>query len=238
MVNIKKNPYYKLDEAADRAKQRAVANSRKTILNAGDDDQQITLALQGVLDDPSIRPYYHRIIGNRNSEAAQVGIQAVQGMRTLVDIVAKNEGSGGRSKQCRSLLQTIVMCLMSGVEDPVSKNAILRQILPSLSRGAAYRLMDKAGEKRKRLEAEELSEFKMVEEEENRCKYTFYEKEALINWMCDNLYTRQSPNAKDTIRKRDINSELESCKSVIMEQYRPYSNLSLHTCSLYIVKTI
>ena len=74
-----------------------------------------------------------------------------------------------------------------------------------------------------------MSEFKTVEEEENRCKYTVYEKEALINWMCDNLYTRQSPNEKDTTRKRDINSELESCKSMIMEQYRPYSNLSLHT---------
>ena len=91
------------------------------------------------------------------------------------------------------------MCLMSGVEDPVSKNAILCQILPSRSRDAAYRLMDKTGRKRKQLEAEELLEFKMAEEEENRCKYTFYEKEALLNWMCDNLYTGQSPNAKDTI---------------------------------------
>ena len=58
---------------------------------------------------------------------------------------------------------------MSDVEDPVSKDAIFCQILPSLSRGAVYRLMDKAGKKRKRLEAEELLEFKMVEEEEYRC---------------------------------------------------------------------
>ena len=47
----------------------------------------------------------------------------------------------------------------------------------------------------------------MVEEEDERCKYKEEEIEAMLNWMCDNLYTRQSPSARDTIRKRDINSE-------------------------------
>ena len=40
----KNNPHFKLDEAADRAMQRAVTSNRNTILDAGDDDQ-ITLAL-------------------------------------------------------------------------------------------------------------------------------------------------------------------------------------------------
>ena len=47
------------------AMMRAVANNRKTILEAGDDDQ-ITLALQGVFDLPNICSYYHRIVAGRN----------------------------------------------------------------------------------------------------------------------------------------------------------------------------
>ena len=145
------------------------------------------------MKDSDVRPYYHRIVGDNNSEAAQVGLQAVRGMQKLVDIVAKNEGGGGRSKQCRSLLQTIVMSLMGDPDNPVSKNAIRRHILPGLSTGAAYHLMKKAGEKRKRFEESELSEFRIVEEEEEIRKYKDGEGEGLQDWMCDNLYTRVSP---------------------------------------------
>ena len=53
-----------------------------------------------------------------------------------------------------------------------------------------------------------MSEFKIVEEDEDQCKYKEKEIDALIDWMCNNIYTKQSPNAKDRIRKRDTNSEL------------------------------
>jgi len=81
-----------------------------------------------------------------------VGLQAVRGMKTLVDRGAENQGLGGRSKQCRSLLQSIVMCLMHDMDDSVSQEAIRRQILSSLSYGTAQRLMKKAGKKRKQFE--------------------------------------------------------------------------------------
>jgi len=67
--------------------------------------------------------------------------------------------------------------------------------------------MKKSGEKRKRFEMEEMSEFRMVEEEEERCKYTDKEKHDVREWMCKHLYTRMSPNKKDTIRQRDLNSK-------------------------------
>jgi hypothetical protein len=147
-------------------------------------------------------------IDNRISEKASVSAQAADGMATLVERVAQNRGSGGRSREVRSLLQTILMCVMrTKGEDSVSKEAIRRQILPSLSIKAAHRLMKKAGEKRKRFMELDLSEFKIVEEEEKRWKYSTEEIEDLRRWMCDNLYTRKSPNAKDTIRKRDLNGK-------------------------------
>ena len=39
-----------------------MVTNAKAILSNGSDDQ-ITLALQQVLDHPDIRPYYHRIVG-------------------------------------------------------------------------------------------------------------------------------------------------------------------------------
>ena len=68
--------------------------------------------------------------------------------------------------------------------------------------------MKKAGKKRKQFETKESASFKAVEEEELRCKYSTVEILALIQWMYTNIYRRQSPNKKDTVRKRDINSEM------------------------------
>ena len=63
-----------------------------------------------------------------------VGVHSVEGMRKLVERVADNRELGGRSKQCRSLLQTIVMSVMDSAGDNrCVKAAIRRQILPSLS---------------------------------------------------------------------------------------------------------
>ena len=44
------------------------------------------------------------------------------------------------------------MSVMENVDDSVSKEAICRHILPSLSEGAAHRLMTNDGQKRKRIE--------------------------------------------------------------------------------------
>ena len=129
----------------------AVKNKRTTILAAGDHDQ-ITLAFLKFLNHPDIRPFFHRIVGARDSEAMNVGLQAVCGIKTLVDREAENQGSGGQSKQCRSLLQSIAMCLMHYMDDSVSQEAIRRQIISSLSYGTAQRLMKKAGNKRKHFE--------------------------------------------------------------------------------------
>ena len=88
------NPTYKFQYTVIKARQMAVKNKRTTILAAGNHDQ-ITLALLKTLNHPYIRPFFHRIVGSRNSEAMNVGLQAVRGMKPLVDRVAENQGSGG-----------------------------------------------------------------------------------------------------------------------------------------------
>ena len=87
-------PYYAQEQAAYKAERRAVVKNRDAILSAGDSDQ-ITLALKKVLDDPSIRPYYTRIVGEKNTEAARVGMEAVEGIKTLVDTIVENKEEGG-----------------------------------------------------------------------------------------------------------------------------------------------
>ena len=74
---------------------------------SAEESDQICVALKGVLEHPTIWLYYNRIVGETNSETARLGQEAVAGMQKLIDIVAANRVNGGRSKQCRSLLQTI-----------------------------------------------------------------------------------------------------------------------------------
>ena len=173
------------------------------VQSVGDEDQ-IALALMGALEHPEIRPYMGRIVGSFNTEAAKVGLRAVDGMKSLVDLLAGKRATGGRSKQCRALLIAIAMCVTHELDDKVSKEAVIRQIFPAISRAAAQRLLKTAGKKRKRLEEEELYDFRMVDEERKRWKYT---DEIILNlrhYMCNNIYTRDSPNSKDTIRERDM----------------------------------
>lgn len=196
------NPNYNADDNAGRAKRRAVRGIVDAVQSVGDEDQ-IALALMGALEHPEIRPYMGRIVGSFNTEAAKVGLRAVDGMKSLVDLVAGKRATGGRSKQCRALLIAIAMCVTHELDDKVSKEAVIRQIFPAISRAAAQRLLKTAGKKRKRLEEEELYDFRMVDEERKRWKYT---DEIILNlrhYMCNNIYTRDSPNSKDTIRERD-----------------------------------
>lgn len=200
-------PEYNAKERADRAKQRAAKRIAKEILKVGDEDQ-ITLALLGALTSPDIKPYYKRIIGAFSTEKLAVGEVAIEGMRFIADRIAKQGSDGGRTKECRALLQAIGMCI-TGVAagKEVSKEAIIRNMFSTFPRSTAQRIMKKAGEKRKRFETEELTEFRMVEEDERRCKYSPEEIEELRAYMCDNFYTRNLPNAKDTLRERDINGK-------------------------------
>ena len=105
--SIRDEPLYKVEKSVYKAERRAVQKNKDAILSAGDDDQ-ITLALKLVLEDPKIRPYYARIVGEKNPEAVKVGVQAVAGMRKLVDIVAANRDNGGRGKKCRALCNQLL----------------------------------------------------------------------------------------------------------------------------------
>ena len=199
-------PQYVLEMAAYKAERRAIETNRNAILSAGDVDQ-ITLALKGVLDDPKIRPYYNRIVGEKNTEAARLGLEAIEGIRKIVDICVENRESGGRSKECRSLLKNIIMAMLKKNPGHGIKSAIRRQVLTSLSNDAAWRLLQSSGEKRKRFEEMNMQDFRAVEEEADRLKFPDKEIDDLQSYMCDNLYTRDSPNERDTLRKRDIHGK-------------------------------
>ena len=137
-----------------------------------------------------------------------MGQVAIEGMRFIADRIAEQNSEGGRRKECRALLQAIGMCLAgSAAGKDVSKEAIRKTVFESFPRMTGLRILKNAGKKRKRFEAEALTEFRMVEEDELRWKYTEEEIKNLRAYMCDNLYTRNSPNAKDTLRERDINGK-------------------------------
>ena len=63
--------------------------------------------------------------------------------------------------------------------DKGTLQAIERQTLTAFSHGAARRILKKAGKKRKRLDQDGLSQFSIVQEEEERNKYSPDEKEEL-----------------------------------------------------------
>ena len=207
-----------VNKAAYLAERRAVKKNRIAILSAGDPDQ-ITLALKGVLNDPAIRPYYQRLVGERLSDASKVRAEAVIGMKKIVGMVAASRDNGGRSKQCRSLLQTIVMTMLNKDAASGTKRAIRREILGALSNGTAWRLLTRAGEKRKKFEQEDIREYRAVEIEEERMKYPDDEINDLQEYMCNNLHTRNSPNTEDTLRKRDRNGNVSSILVLLVDHY-------------------
>ena len=54
------------------------------------------------------------------------------------------------------------------------------------------------------MEEESLSDFKVVENEAKRCKYTEEDIIGMRKYLCSHKYTRESPNAKDSIDQRDM----------------------------------
>ncbi|EJK47945.1 hypothetical protein THAOC_33300, partial [Thalassiosira oceanica] len=184
-------------------------NIADAILKTGDDDQ-IALALKDALEHSSVKAYVERIYGEQDSEKSAVGRVAVDGMRDLAERIRDSKHLGGRGKECRALLTTIGMALAESAElQGVSERAVLRQVFPNFSRLTAQRIMRKAGEKRKKFEEEELREFTLFEDEVRRSKYSDQEIDDLRNWMLTNDYSRDSPQAKDTIRERDLNGDLK-----------------------------
>jgi len=59
--SLSDKPTYLIEKAFYRAERRAIETIRNAILSAGDPDQ-ICVTLQGVLEDPTIRPYYNRML--------------------------------------------------------------------------------------------------------------------------------------------------------------------------------
>ena len=127
-------------------------------------------------------------------------------------LMANGRGNGGRSNDCHALLQTLRVYLLKNLDDgeSVLLEAIYRHFLPRIRQTSAQCIMEKAGGKRELFEQEELSFSCMVDEEALRWKYMEQIIHELQGWICNNLYTRDSLNAKDTRRKRDIHRKPSS----------------------------
>ena len=112
----------------------------------------------------------------------------------------------GRSRQCHAVLQMIVMCLTKGVDknDSISHRSIFRNVFESPGRQVTQDLMEKADEKQKRMEEESLSDFKVVKNKAKKSKYTEDDIIGMRKYLCSHKYTRESPNAKDSIDQRDM----------------------------------
>ena len=197
------NPKFNLDKSSYYALNRAVQNNVNAILEAGDDDQ-VVLALRETLDHTKIRPFAQRIWGSVFSDQSSLGRRALDGMRGMADRIAGTKNKGMLSKKCRALLNVICMCLVRGDEsDKGNARAIRRHVLTGYSHGAANRILNKAGKKRKRFDDEDLSNFDIYEREAIRCKYNDEEMEDFRTWMVTNPYARTSPMKDHTVIRRD-----------------------------------
>ena len=76
-----------------------------------------------------------------------------------------------------------------------------------ISGGSAWCILKNTGEERKKFEEEDIQQFRAVEIEEDRLKFPEEEINDLQHYMTNNLYTKNSSNTDDTIRKRDIHGK-------------------------------
>ena len=139
-----------------------------------------------------------------------VGVHAVKGMEDIVRKVYEGRANGGRSKECRALLSIIGMCLADGLDDDncsVSKEGVYRTVFKSLPRRTARRLLKKSKNKKNKLQQKEMQEFRCVAEEARRSKFTDEDYIALREYMCNNMYTRDSPDEDATVRARTVHGE-------------------------------
>ena len=204
------NTTFNEEKSALHARQCAVREIVNALFKSKDEDQ-VALSLLYFMNHPRVKPFLGRIWNTYHSEAVQVGLHAFKGMESIVRIISDGRINGGRTRQCRSLLKIIGMCLAEGLGNDdckISKNALYRTVFKSISIMAARRLMVTAGKKMELLGAEELQEFRCVEVEAKRWKYNEYDFVELRKYMCDNRYTKDSPNVKDTVNARDIYGKL------------------------------
>ena len=97
------------------------------ILEIGNENQ-IFLTLMYALNRELVKPHLNRIVSSYYSEEVTVGLHATRNMESIVRLITEGKTSGGRSKDCRSLLVMIGMCLAKGLgENPVffQKNYLL-----------------------------------------------------------------------------------------------------------------
>ena len=137
---------------------RKIVNAAKDI---GDADQ-VTLALRDAYEHPELELYTSRINAAANSEESRVGRHAVQCMRGMVEKIATTKHKDQLDQKSRAVINIVGICLSKSGADASSvppKNAIRRKIFESFSTGATHRILFKAGEKRKRFDKEDLSEF-------------------------------------------------------------------------------
>jgi hypothetical protein len=196
---------YDPKDGSIQARNRAVRKVVKEVLAAGDDDQ-IALTVMWTLDHPSVKPYLNRIARSYYSEEVIVGLHAVQGMESVVRRVVEGKDDGGRSKDCRALLVMVGMCLSKGIEedDAVTKRAVWRTVLSSMTKLSADRLLKEGAKKLKSFESADLRLFCAVDKDATRWKYSHNEIIELREWMVSSNRCRDSPNEKDVICERDI----------------------------------
>ena len=88
-------------------------------------------------------------------------------LRAMDHHVTTTKNKGMLTKTCWTVLSSLGMAVTKGgEEDGVLVNTICQQICGSYSEGASKRIMKKAYIKRKRLYAEDLSQFNIIDKEE------------------------------------------------------------------------
>ena len=98
------------------------------------------------------------------------------------------------------------MCLARGMSENEGsgKEAVIRTLLFSMTRQSAQRLLTAGVTKLDRFEKGLLVEFRAVDVDAKRWKYDEVMINDLRQWMCNNRYTRESPNMNDNINERTI----------------------------------
>ena len=208
----KGNSKFDADYVASKASERAVCEVVQCLLKNKDEDQ-VDLTLLHFLKHPVVKPFLGQIRSMYSLEPVIVRLHAAKGTQAIVRRVYEGKVKGGRSKECRALLSIIGICLADGLDDHngnVSKDMIYRTVFKSLPRKTARRLLEKSGEKQKKFRQEEMHEFTCVEEEARRSKFTDKDYIELRKYMCNNRYTRDFSNKKDTVRARTIHGKFSS----------------------------
>ena len=138
-------------------------------MEIGDDDQ-IALTLMYTLNHSLVKPYLNRIVRSYYSEEVAVGLHTARSMESFVRRITEGKTTGGRSKDCRSLLVMIGMCLSNRLNETtgVTKEVIYCTIFPSMTRGSAQRILSDGKKKLDRLVGKDVRDFSAVDRDAKR----------------------------------------------------------------------